>query len=69
MKVTEQHNSKLDLKKLPSNLIDNTYFGKLSHKDNEFFGLDRNHNGLLTDFNIWNRSLSIDDMINWTSCG
>ena len=69
MKVTEKQNSKLDLNKLPTDLTDNTYFGRLSLKDNDFFGLIRNHNGLLSDFNIWSSSLSIDDMMKWTSCG
>ena len=62
MKITEEQSSKLDL-------TNNSYFGRLGQKDIEFIGLEGNHHGLLTDHNIWNRSLSTKEMIDWTTCG
>jgi hypothetical protein len=53
---------------VPKDLLDSIYIGQYhSVSETEKFGYPV-HFGLFTDVNIWNRALSIDEMLNWTNC-
>ena len=48
---------------LPTDFLDMIYVGRCW--DNEICSL---HNGQITDVNIWNRALSLDEILGWTDC-
>ena len=52
---------------VPKDLLDSIYVGQMVGSATEFFGIPV-HFGSFTDVNIWNRALSIDEMIKWTNC-
>ncbi len=54
-------------KTVPKDLLDSIYIGQLVGSATKFFGIPV-HFGSFTDVNIWSRTLSIDEMINWTNC-
>ena len=49
---------------VPSDFLDIIYVGRCA-EDGAVCSL---HNGDITDVNIWNRALSLDEMIGWTNC-
>ena len=48
---------------LPLDFLDMIYVGRCW--DDEIYSL---HNGEITDVNIWNRALSLDEILGWTDC-
>ena len=50
---------------VPKDLLDSIYIGQEPGIANWDYPV---HNGSFTDVNIWNRALSIGEMINWTNC-
>ncbi len=58
-----------DLKNVtvPKDLLDSIYIGQFVGSATEVFGVPV-HFGSFTDVNIWNRALSIDEMMNLTNC-
>ena len=53
---------------VPTDLLDSIYIAQLPGVSQaEKFGYPV-HFGSVTDVNIWNRALNIDEMINWTNC-
>ena len=53
---------------VPKDLLDSIYIGQYhSVSETEKYGYSV-YFGSFTDVNIWNRALSIDEMINWTNC-
>ena len=53
---------------VPKDLLDSIYIGQYhSVSETEKYGYSV-YSGSFTDVNIWNRALSIDEMINWTNC-
>ena len=49
---------------LPDNLLDLIYIGRCVNKKDSC----SQHAGDITDVNLWNRALSLQEMIDWTSC-
>ena len=49
---------------VPEDLLDSIYVGRCV-SDTEYCSV---HSGSFTDVNIWNRALSVDEMIRWTNC-
>ena len=45
-------------------MLDSIYVGRCV-SDSEYCSV---HSGSFTDVNIWNRALSVDEMIRWTNC-
>ena len=64
----------LDQDVLADNFLDSIHIGKIS--ENELDKVDKidsslirnSHPQQITDFNLWNRSFSLVEMIAWTSC-
>ena len=56
----------------PKNILDVIHVGRISgisEYDSIPSDLRRpSHPSQLTDFNLWNESLSVEDMVTWTSC-
>ena len=50
--------------KVPTNLLDMIYVGRCEVETKSC----SDHSGDFTDINIWDRALSIDEMIGWTNC-
>ena len=50
--------------KVPTNLLDMIYVGRCEVETKSC----SDHSGDFTDINIWDRSLSVDEMIGWTNC-
>ena len=50
---------------VPKDLLDSIYIGQLGGFGKPGIPV---HSGSFTDVNIWNRALSVDEMINWTNC-
>ena len=48
---------------LPSDFLDMIYVGTCYN--DEICSL---HNGEITDVNIWNRALTLEEIIGWTDC-
>ena len=54
---------------VPKDLLDSIYVGQHAVSNLRFGKLEIPvHSGSFTDVNIWNRALSINEMINWTNC-
>ena len=54
---------------VPKDLLDSVYIGQFGVNPWLDWELEIPvHFGSFTDVNIWNRALSIDEMINWTNC-
>ena len=51
--------------RVPRDLLNNTYIGRCSF---DFKGGCSNPGGQLSDFNIWGRALTTEEMKDWTSC-
>ena len=49
---------------VPEDLLDSIYVGRCA-RDTNYCSI---HSGSYTDLNIWNRALSVDEMISWTNC-
>ena len=49
---------------VPEDMLDSIYVGRCV-SDTEYCSV---HAGSFTDVNIWNRALSINEMIRWTNC-
>ena len=50
--------------KVPSNFLDIIYVGRCADNSSDC----SLHSGDITDVNIWNRALSMEEMIGWTNC-
>jgi hypothetical protein len=48
---------------VPEDLLDSIYVGRCA--SNMYCSI---HSGSYTDLNIWNRAMSVDEMISWTNC-
>ena len=60
---------------VPNELLDMIYVGKASDFDlddtvvsDKIKRSQRSQPGQISDFNLWNRSLSPNEMIEWTNC-
>ena len=58
---------------LPNDILDMIYLGRISELDTEIIDLGTSKSitsypDQITDFNLWNKSLKIDEMIEWTNC-
>ena len=53
---------------VPSNFLDIIYIGRCNGKDLPWLKSCSLHFGKITDVNIWNRALTIDEMLGWTNC-
>ena len=49
---------------VPSNFLDIIYVGRCADNSSDC----SQHSGDITDVNIWNRALSMDEMLGWTNC-
>ena len=49
---------------IPENLLDLIYVGRCAEEEQSCSV----HGGDITDVNLWNRALSLQEMIDWTSC-
>ena len=56
---------RLENVQLPTDLLDKIYLGRCpwDHTDS-----CSKHNGKFADFNLWDRPLSEQEMLDWTSC-
>ena len=50
---------------VPEDLLDSIYVGRCSSDTTHQCSI---HSGSYADLNIWNRALSVDEMISWTNC-
>ena len=50
---------------VPEDLLNSIYVGRCSSDTTFPCSI---HSGSYTDLNIWNRALSVDEMISWTNC-
>lgn len=51
--------------KIPSDFLNKTYIGRCPY---DFKGGCSNPGGMLSDFNIWDRALTEEQMKSWTTC-
>ena len=49
---------------IPENFLDHIYVGRCADPEK----VCSVHAGDITDVNIWNRALSLQEMIEWTNC-
>ena len=65
-RVTKINNVDENMKNatVPEDLLDSIYVGRCV-RDTKYCSI---HLGSFTDLNIWNRAMSVDEMINWTNC-
>ena len=65
-RVTNINNIDEDMKNatVPEDVLDSIYVGRCVG-DKRYCS---SHLGSFTDLNIWNRALTVDEMISWTNC-
>ena len=65
-RVTNINNIDEDMKNatVPEDVLDSIYVGRCA-RDTKYCSI---HSGSFTDLNIWNRAMSVDEMIDWTNC-
>ena len=65
-RVSNINNFDEDMKNatVPEDLLDSIYVGRCA-SNTKYCSI---HMGSFTDLNIWNRALTVDEMISWTNC-